>query len=129
MGSVEKFNPKYFILIEEDVNLNNSVKVLLLVFNSLNHMQVKPLNYSLNVEGFQVNKAIKIKPGERITIAYNKDDQRLNNNYRKYNLISSHIFKLIYDIQFWKILTFFFSTTKSEILFSFSFLMSPYQYT
>lgn len=85
---MENVNPKYRILIEEGINLDDTVKVLLPVFDSLNHMQEEPLNYCLDVQGLGFNKSIEMKPGDRITIAYDKDDQRLNNTLRKYDLIS-----------------------------------------
>lgn len=95
---MENVNPKYRILIEEGINLDDTVKVLLPVFDSLNHMQEEPLNYCLDVQGLGFNKAIEMKPGDRITIAYDKDDQRLNNTFRKYDLISPSIFRLTFRI-------------------------------
>lgn len=99
MGDVEKFDPKYRILIEEGVNLDDTVKVLLPVLDSVNHSQEEPLNYCYDVQGLGINKAIEMKPGDRITIAYDHDHQRFNNNFRKYDLISSRVFRLIFGIQ------------------------------
>lgn len=96
MGDVEKVNIKYRILIEEGVNLDDTVKVLLPVFDSLNHLQEGPLNYCLDVQGLGFNKAIEMKPDDRVTIAYDKDDQRLNNTFRKYELIFSSFFRLTF---------------------------------
>lgn len=81
---MDKIKPEYQILAKEGVNLDHTAKILLPVLDSLNHAQETPLEYSFDEEGLGLAKVNEVKPGDRLTIGYDKDAQRFNNTLCQY---------------------------------------------
>ena len=83
-GDVFSIEEQYQVLVKSGVNLDDVPKVLLPVFDSLNHAQNAPLEYSFETNGLGLAKTPAMGPGDRLLIAYDKDTQRFNNTFRQF---------------------------------------------
>ncbi|KAI9146798.1 Protein-lysine N-methyltransferase EFM1 [Paramyrothecium foliicola] len=94
-GDLDNIKEEYQILVKSGVNLDDVPKILMPIFDSLNHAQNTPLEYTFEPSGLGLAKVPAMAPGDRLLISYDKDTQRFNNTFCK---IACPLFAIEYCI-------------------------------